>query len=405
MAVTFDTVGSGARVTNTTTISWSHTPSYTGSNYTVLVMVAVSGANTVGYNDATVTVSATYGGSAMTNLGGVNVNNSTSNSGWLYMFGVTTPFSGTSTISFTVTKTGYTPTQITGNSAGYYGGGAVIGLTTAAGSSFGGVTLTGAQAPTGSLTSIAFASSASAITITGPTGFANRWNAGATTTGLAGFLSVADFPGNSPTGVTVSGNNGGSWASISYTILPMGYTTYTASGAYTYTIPTWCNKIDVLVLGGGQGGGGGSAGNGTGGQCGSWVVTTLQRGVGIPWSTTTITGTVGAGGTAGGAGGGTGGTGGTSTATATGMTTLSAVGGSGGTGATNVTGASPGNQTLDGITYYGGGTQGNLNNPGRAPGGGGGAGGFASAGGVGAAGQVWFYAWVDPKLTNFFSMF
>ncbi len=405
MAVTFDKVGSGNRVTNTTTISWTHTPSYTGSNYTVLVMIAVSGANTVGYNDATVTVSATYGGSAMTNLGGANVNNSTSNSGWLYMFGVTTPYSGASTVSFTVTKSGYTPTQITGNSAGYYGVGAVVGSTTGAGSSFAGLTLTGAQAPTGSLTSIAFASSASAITITGPTGFANRWNAGASTTGLAGFLSISDFPGNSPVGVTVSGNNGGSWASFSYTMLPMGYTTYTATGAYTYTIPTWCNKIDVLLVSGGSGGWGGAVGNGAGGNAGTWSTATLQRGKDIPWSTTSITGSVGGGGTAGAGGGGAGGAGGNTTATATGMTSMSATGGTGYASTTDVVGKSPGNQTLNGVTYYGGGTQSNLNNAGRAPGGGGAAGGFASAGGKGADGQVWFNAWVDPNVGNFFPMF
>lgn len=405
MAVTFDAIGTGAAATNTTTISWSHTPSYTGSNYYVIVMVAVSGATTVGYNDASVTVSATYGGAAMSYLGGVNVNNTTSNSGWLYMFAVTTPFAGTSTVAFTVTKSGFTPAQILGNSSGYYGVGSIVNSLTAFGSSFGGETMTGVQAPTGSKGVIAFASASSAITVTGPTGFANRWNAGSSVTGLADFMSLADFPGNSPVGITVSGNNGGNWASIAYVMLPMGYTTYTATGAYSYTIPDWCNKIDILVLGGGQGGGGGSVGNGTGGQCGSWVVTTVQRGVDIPWSTTSITGTVGAGGTAGGAGGGTGGTGGTSTATATGMTTQSAIGGSGGVGPTNVVGASPGNQTLNGITYYGGGTQSNLNSAGRVPGGGGGAGGFASAGGKGGDGQVWFCAYVDASANNFFDMF
>lgn len=405
MAVTFDTVGTGARVTNTTTASWSHTPTYTGSNYYVVAMIAVSGANTVGYNDASVTVSATYGGSAMTLQGGMNVNNATSNSGWLYLFAASTPQAGVSTVVFTVTKSGYTPTQITGNTAGYYGVGSAPSLFTAFGSSFSGETATGTQAPTGSLSAITFASQNSAIIITGPTGFANRWNGGAATTGLADYLSIADFPGNSAAGITVSGNNGGNWASVAYTMLPLGYTTYTASGAYTYTIPDWCNKIDVLLVGGGSGGWGGAAGNGSGGKSGVWATATLQRGKDIPWTTTTITGSVGVGGTAGGGGGGAGGPGGATTATATGMTSMSGAGGSGNVGTTNVVGASPGDQTLDGITYYGGLSQGSLNNAGKAPGGGGAAGGFASAGGAGAVGQAWFYAWVDPTLTNFFSTF
>lgn len=403
--VTFDTVGTGVRSTNTSTVSWSHTPSYTGSNYYVIVMVAVSGANTVGYNDASVTVSATYGGSAMTYIGGANVNNATSNAGWLYMFGVTTPYAGTSTVAFTVTKSGYTPAQIIGNSSGYYGVGSVVNSLTAAGSAFGGETMTGIQAPTGSVGVIAFTSSNSAITVTGPTGFANRWNNGAAATGLADYMSIADFPGNSASGITVSGNDGGNWASIAYVMLPMGYTTYTATGAYSYTIPDWCNRVDVLLVGGGSGGYGGAFGNGAGGNAGSWSTTTLQRGKDIPWTTTSVAGSVGVGGTAGGGGGGAGGVGGNTTATATGMTSMSATGGSGYASLVDVVGKSPGNQTLNGITYYGGNAVSGSGFAGGVPGGGGAAGGFAGPGGPGGAGQAWFYAWVDTNASDFSNMF
>ncbi|TWS20770.1 hypothetical protein FK529_05425 [Tsukamurella asaccharolytica] len=76
-------------------------------------------------------------------------------------------------------------------------------------------------------------------------------------------------------------------------------TEFTAAGAYTYLIPGWCRFIDqVLMPGGasGQTGDGAFSGTGKGGNPGVYLVRTLERGVDLPWTQTTITGTVGAGG-------------------------------------------------------------------------------------------------------------
>lgn len=185
-------------------------------------------------------------------------------------------------------------------------------------------------------------------------------------------------------------------------------TTYTATGAYTYTIPWWCTHVDVIMVGAGGGGTGGvgafTNGNG-GGQntaVSQWVAVTLVRGVDFPWSATQITGVVGAGGA--GSPGAVSAVdiqdpspGGASTAAIAGGASLSAAGGLGGTtqvGFTNRTGLGPGNKVLDGITYTGGAdtTSATPNVPGS--GGWGGAGGFVSgqAGNPGGRGQVWLRA-------------
>jgi hypothetical protein len=171
-------------------------------------------------------------------------------------------------------------------------------------------------------------------------------------------------------------------------------TPYTSSG--TYTIPNWLkwgDKIDVLALGGG---GGGQASTffltGDGGAAGAWTVQTLVYGVDIPTSTTSLTVTVGAPG-GGGSGAGSVGTDGTaSTVAGTGLTTITAAGGLGGTVGGVATGDSPGDQTLNGVTYTGGGTAG-ASAPGNAPGGGGGGGAPYSDGANGAGGQVWLAAY------------
>jgi hypothetical protein len=176
---------------------------------------------------------------------------------------------------------------------------------------------------------------------------------------------------------------------------------FTAAGAYAYTIPYWCNKVDEILLGGAGGGKGlalfGSWGDG--GTGGGWNVRTLVRGVDIPWTTAQITGTVGNGGTAGSNSGGNGGNGGTTTATATGMTSQTAAAGVGATTTlTNSAGLapSPQSQTLNGQTYNGGATvaAGGGGKNGNPPGGGGSGSQVSStAGGAGAPGSAWFYAY------------
>jgi hypothetical protein len=183
-------------------------------------------------------------------------------------------------------------------------------------------------------------------------------------------------------------------------------TTFTASG--TYTIPYWCRYIEVIALGGGGGGSGGygSYFNGNGGGQGTDVAKfgtyTLTRGVDIPWTTATLSVTVGTGG-AGGKGG--------STifdvqhppdglASGVSGTGLSFIGGAGGKGADELVtrprqGLSPGNVTYNGIQYVGGGetTSSTAQVPGS--GGYGGNGGLFSGGNgyAGGRGQVWIRAY------------
>ncbi len=165
-------------------------------------------------------------------------------------------------------------------------------------------------------------------------------------------------------------------------------TTFSAAGAYTYTVPQWATHIDVILLGGGEAGTGVVFANGSGGKAGSWRTVTLARGATIPWGTTTITGIVGAGGT------GNGGDGASTTANVSGGGTYTAAGGSGNMGAINPAGEAAGTQSYNNQSYVGGGSQGALGGAGVAPGGGGAGGGFGtSVGGGGAVGQVWFYAY------------
>ncbi|AHB79558.1 hypothetical protein PBI_VALIDUS_28 [Mycobacterium phage Validus] len=158
-------------------------------------------------------------------------------------------------------------------------------------------------------------------------------------------------------------------------------------GAFTFTIPYWCEYIDVVLLGGGEAGTNGSfAGNGQGGRAGLWFTVTLRRGVDIPWTATTITGVVGAGGASNGANGGA------TTATVAGLTSTAA-GGDGGMGLLNPSGQGAGNMDYNGELYVGGASQTSLNGAGREPGGGGAGGGFLSSGGRGGRGQAWIRAY------------
>lgn len=187
---------------------------------------------------------------------------------------------------------------------------------------------------------------------------------------------------------------------------------FTAAGTYSYSVPRWCSHIDVVLVGGGGGGGGGDTGwtfAGQGGYAGSWYIRTLQKGVDIPWATTTLGVTVGSGGNAGAAGSVNSGSAGTPTSItytdiAGNSQTISAAGGGGGAGGNNgghsgEVGKSPGSQTYYDQTYTGGGTalSGSGRENGKSPGGGGGGGAGGTFGGgtggmPGAAGGAFFYA-------------
>ena len=164
-------------------------------------------------------------------------------------------------------------------------------------------------------------------------------------------------------------------------------TTYTVAGAFSYTVPTWADYLDVILLGGGGGGrGGGILGHGNSGGGGSWATSTIASPTG------TYVGVVGAGG-AGGAGqypvrnyGVTG------SATTLTSPSLSAAGGVGYGGSSG-----PGTTTFNSQTYVGGAdgirhlrqSVGQRQLPRR----GGQGGGSNSTGGAGASGGIWFFAY------------
>ena len=170
---------------------------------------------------------------------------------------------------------------------------------------------------------------------------------------------------------------------------------YNALGTVTRVIPTWCNVVQVVTVGGGGGGRQGSALGvwGEGGDAGTWVTGTWTRGTDFTGSPS-ISITINAGGSGGNVGsGGSGGAGGTAVASISGHS-VTGTGGGGGTslGAkSNNPGGSPGNQTYDTIVYVGGGVQNTAGAAGAAPGGGGAGGNNNSSqfGGAGAAGGVW----------------
>ncbi len=170
-------------------------------------------------------------------------------------------------------------------------------------------------------------------------------------------------------------------------------TSYTAAGSGAYSIPLWCNKIDVIVMGGGGSGGGSLFGAwGGGGNAGSYASTTLVRGVDLAWGATTIAYAVGAGGaqvaadTAGNSG---------QASTCSGLT---GAGGSGGPKTNN----GPNGTTTNAITVNGavypaavGGTYGSAATANSNPGSGGGGGGAAAGpyqGRAGRDGAVYFRA-------------
>jgi hypothetical protein len=90
--------------------------------------------------------------------------------------------------------------------------------------------------------------------------------------------------------------------------MPSQLDTFSTVNAFTYSIPEWANKIDVIVLGGGGGGQGGGAGfaNGRSGAAGTYGAgLTLTRGTDFPPGKTTFSGFVGTSGTGGVRGNGT----------------------------------------------------------------------------------------------------
>jgi hypothetical protein len=176
-------------------------------------------------------------------------------------------------------------------------------------------------------------------------------------------------------------------------------TTFSIAGPYSYSVPSWCNKVDVVLVGAG----GGGINEfltipGAGGSGGSWAAQTFTRtSLGIR-----LDGEVGRGADAQPFFGEIYRSAGQTVCSVPG-TALIAAGGVTGAQGTNTSGGSPGNFSFAGKTYIGGLSQATLSRPGNPPGGGGSGaqGGQAGAvGGRGADGAAFFYAYVDDD-TNY----
>jgi hypothetical protein len=185
-------------------------------------------------------------------------------------------------------------------------------------------------------------------------------------------------------------------------------------GSFSYKIPTWAERLDIIAVGGGGGGeSGGLAVTGSGGSASSWSYKTVIRGVDIPYATRYLAGVVATGGAGGkgyqpgfgvvdlfgpydGYGGENGKKGNDSYVVASGMTTLTSVGGAGGVAQPTVHGEALADLLFNDKNYPGAQIEKGPGNNGNHPGGGG-AGGWPGfqAGGSGGDGQVWIraYGW------------
>jgi hypothetical protein len=163
---------------------------------------------------------------------------------------------------------------------------------------------------------------------------------------------------------------------------------YDGADTYSFAIPFWCTRIDLVLLGAGGGGSYSDFGNGVVGGAGGWQTVTLARGTGIAWATTTIDVTVGQGGS-GGAPNVAATPGGDTTASWD-TTTQTATGGGGGatTGAQSGNGPSPTSDSVGDATLAAGAAQLNAAAAGNAPGGGGSGGDVFGQGGAGADGAA-----------------
>lgn len=178
-------------------------------------------------------------------------------------------------------------------------------------------------------------------------------------------------------------------------------------GTHTYDVPTWAKYVDLAMLPGGAGGRSGDivGGTGEGGDPGSWLTVTLERGVHFKSTVTTMSIHVGDGGLGGQYGspvpGSNPGDAGESTTVSytnpsNTTSTTTAAGPNGGQGISGImdkTGHGPGLVSFSGRTFYGGLDQNSYGGNGNSPGGSGAGGsnlfGAPLNAGSGAPGIVW----------------
>ena len=406
---TRDAVGAGSRGGNGNpiTITYSHTISTAASNGgAVLVWASI-------YSTASApTVTAKVGTTSMSQIGGYQY----TTGAYIGLFILLNPPTGTQTIS--VTSSGAGTQFVAANSVSYlnvsgYGTVQTTNGTSASASQT--VTSSTGAATVQAFSSVStnFGSYSNATTLSNQN-FSNNvniplivgGNSGAASSTFTSTLAASAawggmgvplygalyLPGGTIASPTYSSTT--PWLALSgaasVTQYPPVLTTFSTAGTFSYSVPSWANKLDVIVVGGG----GGmfttttTAVYYTGGLAGQWSTAT--------WSAaglSTVAVTVGAGGAAQGAAY-------PSSAVATGRTTVSGAGGTAGGSSYGYAyisgfvgswyqsaGMSPGNQLFNGNTYYGGGA-GAANAPG-----GGGQGTSVFGGGAGAAGAVFILAY------------
>jgi hypothetical protein len=423
--VAYDAVGAGATANSgsVSSLSWSHT---VGASATAVVVLVAS------YELGT--ISATFGGTTMTNLGSQSANNAGNTAGAVVMFGLLNPPTGAQTVN--VSFGGTLPIVAAGNSTSYTGVGAFSSVATGSGSTSTAMSQS-VSSGTGQMALTAFAvmngGSGGAGTIAS-FNQTQRYNASPADGSVAGVaLAFGDAAGAATVSFTAadsaahfSANIGVSlqqavapppstipsptysanvpWLALSSETAGTSpsfapQTTTYAQGAYTYTLPPWAAHIDLVGIGGGGAGQGEQGWNlGQGGHAGTWNAVTLtvgNTGTQIPIGNT-IAVTVGAGAPANNSYFLDGATGGTTTfvwtdASST-VHTLTCAGGVGGGGSgTAYSGFGAGNETWNGVVYYGGGAAAS-GTGGNGPGGGGGGAPPFLFGAGGGAGGGWVRA-------------
>ena len=378
MAVAYDAVGAGALVT-TAAVTWSHTAS--GTERAVIVM-------TSRYGTAYTSVSATYGGVAMTQVVSLLRFNNASTTNAMEVFILQNPPTGAQTVS--VTYVGGTVIAHTGNSVSFTGVTSIGSPTTA----YGNTGTTMSMNVTGGNNSIIWqafgnAGSAAATAYTGN----EVWNGGINTNRC----DIGYAPGSaSATSFSATMTNNAAWAGVGIPLMGIGTAGVMVqenTNAVSSPLPANAVGCYVTLIGaGGAGGKGasdafGNGGGGAGGGGGAYVerVYVPPTSLGATFSVSTGAGGAGAGG---------------NSTFSSGSVSITAGGGAVGgnaSGATNGTGGSGGTASASGITIVGrsgsaganGGANAGTNNTlGAGAGGGGGAQELGSPGAGGSSATV-----------------
>ena len=270
------------------------------------------------------TITATYGGVAMTQTGLQKFNGSTSGAIAQFQLKGPTLLGGPQTVSVTVTPTSSYVSSIVANTRAYLGVG-IVGTPVAAYGTGTSLSTLATVNPQGGMVLCAFGATAASVSMLGPAAsvawVTNNFHMSSGSTDveqLTGY-SVDTTQATTPFAVTASFT--GPWGSLTTILTPVPQATTTnpvystntawmglnglagqsqyapdlqtfiASG--TYHIPTWANHLDIIVCGGGASGRGGATFGGLAGAAGQWNQVTLNK---AQWTGSTIAITIGAGG-------------------------------------------------------------------------------------------------------------